>query len=913
MRWFGKRRRSDDLERELRSDLDLETVEQEEKGLTAEEARYAARRALGNVTRVKEEVRSEWSGIWIETLFQDVRYALRYLRRAPLFTAAAVISLALGIGANAAIFTVINAVLLKSLPVKDPGGLLLLGDARGSGDDVGIPDSGAFALYSYDLYQHLRGAGAFRELAAVQSSEETGVSARFYSWPEAKLVQAKLVSGTYFQVLGVDSTLGRTILPADDSAAAVPVAVISYQYWKGKLGADLRVIGSNVNLGGAGFTIVGVAPAGFFGETLRPDPPDFWVPLSADRLLNRDRSYIDNPDEHWLYVIGRLADGVTKVRAERRLTAVLHDWLRAREGAVAKPALRARIARTYVQLTQAGSGIAHMRREYSGALRLLLGISLAVLIITCANIANLLLARGTARLTETSVRRALGASRARLLRQALTDSLILALGGGCLGLFLASSGTKVLLALFFRGTGYVPIETSPDVRVLVFTFAISCAAAVLFGFAPALRMTSLKATGVSAASPRVKGSRLSHHSLGLGTLLVVAQVALSLVVIAGAGTFSRSLRNLESQQFGFHHEHVLIADIDTTHRAYNMNQLALLYRQMYSRLNAIPEVRSASFSDYSPFNKCCWGFSISIQRYTPGPREELHARLNRISPGYFQTIGTQLFLGRNFDERDIGSSRSVAIVNEEFVRRYFPHENPIGQRFGIGGPSHATNFEIVGVVANAKYESPREETTTMAFLPLLEGIDGKPPSIDDESQFANVIEVRTVGSPEAVSAAIRHALAEIDPSLPVLRVNTLSDDVDLMLNQEKVTSNLALFFGFVALILSCLGVYGLMAYAVQRRTNEIGVRMALGARRASVITMVTRDAVVRGICGIAIGIPAAFGALQLAANQLYGVNPHDLRYPLGAGIILLLSIAVAGFIPALRASRVDPLIALRYE
>ncbi|MBV8864565.1 MAG: ABC transporter permease, partial [Acidobacteriaceae bacterium] len=820
----------------------------------------------------------------------------------------------IGIGANTAIFTIINAVLLKSLPVRDPGSLVVLGPARGSGSNVGIPADGSFSLYSYDLYKHLRDTNVFTGLCAVQSTTQTDVGVRRVGWRESQLAQARLVSGNYFDVLGVNALIGRAISPSDDSPSAPLVAVLSFRYWKDRLGGDPAVIGSNIYVAGTSFTIIGVGPPEFYGETLRPDPPDLWLPLSADRQLNHDRALIDHPKEHWLYLIGRLAPGLTVVQAQVRLTAALHNWLLMGEGSAISAEQRGRISRSHIELTPGGSGIISMQRDYSLTLRLLLGISIAVLLITCANIANLLLARGAARNPDTYLRLALGASRSRLVRQSLTESLTLALAGGALGLSAASAGTKLLIALFFRGTDYVPIQTSPDLRVLAFTFTLSCGAAIVFGLLPASRMSSqVVPVTKGGASSGVKGSRLSNGSFGLGGVLIVAEVALSLVVLAGAGTFARSLANLSTQPFGFNRERILVVNIDPSHAGYDDSRLGPLYRQMYSRLNALPGVKSASFSYYSPFNNCCWAFSVSIQGYTPKSDKEMHARLNRVSPGYFQTLGTKVLLGHSFEERDAPASHRVAVVNEEFVHQFLPNANPIGRRFGIGGERHAGDLEIVGVVANAKYDSPREDLTPMAFLPLLQGKAVESASSSDESNFANVIEVRSTAPPETVAAEVRHTLADIDPGLPVLRVSTLSENIHLMLNQENVVAALAMFFGIVALLLSCIGLYGLMAYSVERRTGEIGIRMALGARRTSVIGMVVREALMQGFTGVVIGIAAAFAALRLVANQLYGVSPDDPKYSVAAAVVLLLCITFASYVPALRAARIDPMAALRHE
>lgn len=692
--------------------------------------------------------------------------------------------------------------LLKSLPVRDPGGLVLLGEARGSGVGRGL--GGSFFAFSHELYKHLQDANVFDGLGAFQSKPDAHVSVRRAGWSAVQPAGAKLVSGNYFEVLGVNAAVGRTIVTSDDSASAPPVAVVSFRYWKERLNGNPSVIGSAVDLNGVSVAIVGVAPPGFYGEELQPDPPSFWLPISADRQLDPQRSVIDEPDAHWLYLMGRLRPDVSAAQGQVRLTAALQNWLLTREGSTISDERRRAISESHVELTPGVSGVTHMQRSYSQTLRLLLGISTAVLLITCANVGNLLLARGTARRAETSVRLALGASRGRLIRQSLTESLTLALSGGALGLVVASAGTKLLLALFFHSTDYVPIQTSPDVRVLAFTFALSCAAAIVFWLAPAIRMSSEIAPAIKGTSPGVKGSVLSRQGFGLGSTLIIGEVALSLVVLVGAASFTRSLANLTGQQFGFDREHVLVIDVDPGLARYDYSRLGPLYQEMYSRLNSLPGVKSAAFSYYSPFNRCCWSFSISVQGYTPKPEENTVTLLNRVSPRYFETLGTKVLLGRTFDEHDTPASPRVAVVNEAFVRRYSPNDNPIGRRFGIGSDEGtAGDLEIVGVIENSKYRGPREESSPMAFLPLLQ--------------------VRAGGS----------------------------------------------------------------------------------ASHGEVL--------LQGIAGILIGVPAAVAVTQLVASQLYDVSPTDPKSSAIAALMLMLCITVAGYVPARRASRVDPMVALRHE
>ncbi len=846
------------------------------------------------------------------TLFQDLRYGLRQLRRNPGFTAVAVVTLALGIGANTAIFTLVHAVMLKSLPVANPRQLYRLGD----NDNCCVLNGfqGSFSLFSYSLYRQFRDhTPEFSELAAFQSITMTLSVRRSGASAPAEPAVGEFVSGNYFTTFGIRAFAGRALTPADDTPSAPPVAVMSYRAWQQHYALDLAVIGSTFTVNGLPFAVAGVSPPGFFGDTLRSDPPDFWIPLASEPALDRQNSLLNNPAQHWLYAIGRLKSGAQPEPVQSRLTVELQQWFTS-QAADIPTQYRADIAKQYIRLTPAGSGVASMQSDYTAGLRLLMAVSGLVLLIACANIANLLLARGATRRQEAAVRVALGAPRWRLIREMLTESVLLALVGGAAGLFVAFNGTRAILLLAFRGAHYVPINPSPSLPVLGFAFLLSGITGIVFGVGPAW----VTSHSDPAEALRGAGRSTRDRSSLPRRSLVVLQVALSLVLLVGAGLLTKSLHNLEEQSFGFETQGRLVVKIDPLLSGYTPERLSGLYRQLEERLTQIPGVLSASLSGYSPMSQSNWGSSTYVEGRPPAANsdDENQSSWVRVGPHYFETIGTRLLRGRVIGEEDTPSSRYVAVINEAFARRFLPREDPIGKHFGVMDPGHSGDYEIVGIVEDAKYLHADEPARPTFFLPLLQI-----PNYADETSRSNMIrssyihniELRVGGQPGNPGPAVRRTLADIDPNLTVLDMISFDEQVSRNFNQERLIVRLTELFGALALILACVGLYGVTAYSVARRTNEIGIRMALGADRAGVLALVLRGALGQIVLGVSIGIPAALAGGRLLASQLYGVKSYDPVILGLAAIVLVTCALVAGLVPARRATKVDPMVALRYE
>jgi predicted permease len=837
------------------------------------------------------------------TLMQDLRYALRRWRQAPGFAAVCVITLALGIGANTAIFTLVNAVMLKNLPVSNPKQLYRLGDRDNCCVIGGFEDN--WSIYSYPLYQQFREhTPEFSELAGFQAGLSNVSARRSGAISPAEPFLSEFVSGNYFSMFGLNAFAGRVISPTDDTPGATPVAVMSYRAWQ-HFGLDPSVIGATFNINQVPYVIAGIAPPGFFGDTLRSDPPDFWLPLATEPAFNTQNSLLNRRDFAWLYVIGRMKPGASPASVQSETTVELKNWLAAEPNLSDRD--RSELGKQRITVVPAGGGVAAMEADSGPGLRLLMAISGLVLLIACANLANLLLARGASTRFETALRAALGAPRGRLMGQIITESVLLGIVGGLAGLFVAFAGTRAILLLVFRGAHYVPISPAPSLPVLGFAFVLSLVTGIVFGVAPAWVTSRSDPADILRGAGRSTRDRFSLPR----KFLVVLQVALSAILLIGAGLLTETLRNLENQRFGFEPEGRLVVRVDPALAGYKPEALYGLYQRLAERLPQIPGVISSSYSLYSPMRGDNWSFGIDLEGHAPDERND--SSYDRVSSRYFETIGTHLLRGRVIGDEDTPTSQPVAVINETFARKYFPKQDPIGKHFGMGGAGHAGDFEIVGIVEDAKYQDARKLPYPTFFMPFLQIQKDPKLSFMIGSHYAGDIELRVAGRPENLSAEVRRALAEIDPNLTVIDMATMNEQLARNFNQDRLIARLTELFGMLALVLACVGLYGVTSYSVARRTSEIGIRMALGAQRTNVLGLVLRGVMVQLVIGLAIGIPVALAGGQLLASQLYGVQSHDPIVLGLAAVVLAISALLAGFIPARRAASIDPIRALRME
>jgi predicted permease len=1006
-----RKRMMQDIDRDIADHIAMETQDNIDRGMSPEEARHAALRKFGNVTRVTEDTRSAWGYVWLEQLWQDLRFGVRMFFKSPGFTAVAVLTLALGIGANTAIFSLIDAVMLRALPVHDPSQLVLLkwrarhepnihgmmssGDCPMSmGPRLGLDTAGC--AFSEPMFRQIEKAKVFSSVAAFANANRLTVTGR----GPATVINGQLVSGDFFRTMGLKTAAGRLIIPADDSPSASPVAVLNYAYWQSAFGGSAEIIGSVIELNNVAYTVVGVAEPRFTGITPGSDY-DIWLPLSnssrVTMLFNLDQKDVAF---WWLTIVGRIKEGTPSAQAQAVVNGMfrnemLHGAVPAfRDGpqptpvqknvptpkSIAAPAasppggaIRAPMTlsraipshppgagqtnkpldepapsapapalgrRTSfseadnpeVSLLPAQTGLIGSRSQYSNPLYTLMLAVGIVLLIACANVAGLMLARASARQKETAVRLAVGAARMRIIRQLLTESILLSGCGGFLGVIFAYWGVRLIVSFVSsnqaRPLGFV---TGVDLRILAFTLVVSVFTGILFGLAPAFRSVRLNLTPALKEGDGTSSTAGSHSHrwfvgrwlatkwVGAGSALVVAQVALAIVVLVGAGLLVRTLANLRAIDLGFDSHNILMFRINPSFSGYKNDQFPALHQDIQQRLAAIPGVKSVSFSA-GPL--VSGGVGIRSFHW-PGTAEKQtsFADTMDIGPTFFETMQIPLITGRNFAPADFsiavvsfaamdarqdphpGTAPIPVIVNQAFVEKYCPRENPLGKHFGQGpgdadSPASA-GFEIIGVVRDTKYGDLRREINPMLYSPHTNGMAS--------------YELRTALEPGAIMPAVRTAVADVNPNLPLFDVQTQSEQIDRLLFRERLVARLSGFFAVLALALACIGLYGLLSYEVSRRTRELGIRIALGAKRESVMALVLRRGIVLAILGAAVGMLASVGVTRYLASMLYNIRPDDPFTIAATAVILTLVAVVACYIPARRATRVDPMEALRYE
>jgi predicted permease len=852
----------------------------------------------------------------MQKLLGNLRYVVRQFRLSPVFTLAAMLTLALGIGGTTAIFTLIHAVMLRSLPVANPSALYRVGEGDNCCVEGGPQDR--WDLVSYPLFQRLKAeTPEFEQVAGVQAGMWRLSVRRERVETVARPLRTQYVTGNYFSTLGVGTFGGRVFTEDDDKPASAPVIVLSHHTWQSTYGADPSVVGSTFMLDGHPFTVIGVAAPGFFGETLRSDPADIWIPLQQEPLIAADGSLLHQSISAWLRMIGRLRPGASTAGMSARLTGVLRQWMQHDAGYPANwmSEIDRVLPKQVLNVVPAGAGVAVMKEEYGKSLQILFGVCGLVLLIACANVANLLLARGVARRGQTAIRMAIGASRKEIVLQALTESVLLAVGGAIAGLVVAMAAARLLLALAFQSAHFLPISTAPSLLVLGFAFVLALITGIIFGATPAWFATRTDPADALRGSGRGNSDRSSF----VRKALLIIQATFSVVLVAGATMLARSLNKLEHQDFGYQVPGHIVVAINTPPASYSQANLAALYRQMEERINRLPGVQGSGLATYNPLTDN-WGEMIVVAGHPlPKIEAETSASWDRVDADYLKNFGVSLLRGRGFSHADNESTELVAVVNEAFVKRFFKNgEEPLGQHFGIDLPENAGTFRLIGVVRDAKFAGwgLSRPARPMFYVPLAQTVNYKHPvlaQIEVRTHFISGIMLVTNATPGAIEPLLTRALAEVDPNLTITSVRTMQQQVDLTFNQERAVASLAGLFGIVALLLAAVGLYGVTAYTVAQRTQEIGIRMALGADRVNVVQMVLAGASKRVLAGLILGIPLAIGAGRLISAQLYGVSSWD---PIALGIAataLAISAFFAAVIPARRAASISPMKALRME
>ena len=904
-RLFARRRMDLDLDKEIQFHIESQVADKVRSGISEIEARRLTRLEFGGAEQIKEDCRRSRGTMWLESLSQDARYGLRKLRKSPGFAFIAILSLTLGIGANTAIFTLLNAVLLRPLPVQRPSELVLFGNGQAQGSTISIPD-GNTKLFSYAFFRDLRQKNtSFSGIAAVDSNQfatKASIGGAAY-----QTAHVDLVSGSYFSVLGVPAFLGRTIDESDDSVEdAGPVAVASYSWFQRQFNGDPSALGKTIRIQSHDYTLVGVARPGFYGYTVGQST-DLWIPLSMEKAFSRPGwNGLGANLFQSLYLIGRLKPGVAAIQASTETNLLFNQIIRSYLGPQPSQKHLDDLAHASVQLTPGGRGVSYLRYAFSVPLEILMAIVALVLLIACANIANMLLARGVARTHEVAMRMALGASRRRIVFQLFTESVLLAILGAVAGTAVAWKASAVLLKMATPGPDPVPLSLTPDLTVLGFTLGIAVTTALLFGMLPAFRATGVEFT------PALKDGRGSSSATTRGALarsLIVGQVALSVVLLVVAGLFVRSLIHLSDVDMGFDKHNVLDFSLDSStanlpHGTADEIRSVRLQEQIEDRVQSIPGVQADGFAFFT-FNQGGWTDLVLFQGI-PRTQENGHdVFFNITGKGFFSTMGIQLVEGRLFNAQDTQTSNKVAVINETMARRFFPKGSAIGHRFGIGEiPDHPGEKEVIGVVKDAKYTSLTEGTQMAAYFPCTQ----------NPGFFGNfVVRYAPAANRQEIISRTRHAIAEINSNILVNNITSLEEQVDGSIATQSLIGRLSTFFGIVAVFLASIGINGLLSYSVARRTSEFGVRLALGARSHTLFWMILRESILLLALGLAIGVPIALSSTRILKSQLYELSPIDpTAISVAIAAVSVMTIAAA-WLPARRATKIDPMRALRTE
>ena len=934
-----------DVERELDEELqgyfEASAAHKRRDGMTEEEARRAARVELASSNSVKHQI---WSSRWestLEGILQDVRVSMRTLLKSPGFTAVALLSLALGIGGNTAMFTLINQVLLRNLAVREPRQVFAFGDSifGGVAGGINLGDFGGYFPWDFTRQMEadpgpFQGIAAYGSFSNKVSIRRLGASGAADANSPAMLAPANLVSGNYFSVLGAQPLFGRTIVPSDDATpGSGAVVVLSYHFWQQSLSSDPRIVGESLSINGTPFEVVGVMPQEFYGIKQELETAELWAPISMQTVVLQQPSMLTpHSGLYFLHLFGRLSAGaaahkVEFAQSQNWLNQQIHNGIREREGANLSTDRQLEISRINVPLTPAAHGVSLLRTQYGDSLKILMIVVALVLMIACANLANFLLSRAATRQHEILTRLALGSSRMRIVRQGLIETFLLSIAGGMMGLGVAFAATRALIAFVGRGNAYIPMSPAPNAGVLLFTLGVSVFTGILFGLAPSIQAARTGSHGTLSSGARtVQGSGGKQARFWPKTL-VTAQVMLSLVLLVVAGLFLRTLRNLQDQDYGFERSHLLLADIGEHLAGYEPHQVAALHQRLLDRLSAIPGVRSAALAATPPISGGAWSANIALSGYTPGPKENMVSILNRVSGHYFETAGISIIAGRGITPADTANSLKVAVVSQTIARKYYPKGDAIGRQLTIGIDSVKGPWQIVGIARDTKSGDPRNtDPVRMTYIPLSQietflpvdaaaaAANGKTVSREENQDcYAHTILIRTSSDPAKTIADLRAAVAGVDRNLPLLETTTIQDQVSNLISHDELISTLTSIFSVLALLLAAIGLYGVMSYNVARRTNEIGIRLALGAQGANVLRMIMRESLMLVAIGTGLGVPLAMMATRVIRQQLFAMDAIDPASFAAALLVVSLMTVIASWLPARRAAKVDPVTALRCE